>query len=127
MPAGRPPVGWVAAEVSSLVDSAWQPDETLEAARRVLGGRALPPNTAVLAVGFGGGRTRLGGLFSPLERELLGVLDARHFGGAPDDHPDSGPLPALLLPDVAAEARAAARAVLGLGRAPGKRRSRCLG
>ena len=110
--AGRP-VDGLRAEVGGLVTSSWQVDDSLAAAERVLGGVFPPSGTSVLAVGFGAADDRFEGAVSPLDRAMLRALGATHIDTSPAPPAEEPRLRAMVLPDVAAEARAAAALILG--------------
>ena len=105
--AGRS-LGGLRPEVLDLAETRWGLDEMLEGARRVLRGEAVEPGTTVLAVGYGGGAARLAGAVSPLDRALLGALDAQHIGSALPTEGSVGTIRGFKLADTAAEARTVA-------------------
>lgn len=90
-------------ELACLLDADFAPSTLLDAATRLL---ARAPATAVSGVGFAEG-LRYGGSVGPMERALLAHL------GASFDTPlcGDGPLTAMTVSDVAAEARQVVAAV----------------
>jgi len=92
-------------EIRSLLAAGWAVPSYLDGARRLL---AKPPTGRCLAVGFP--PEPLSGAVAPLVRALLSRLSPEYVeGGA---FTPGGTLPAGMVPDVAAEARAVTREVL---------------
>jgi RecB family exonuclease len=97
------------AEPQALLELGWGMPEALGGARRLL--QQPPPPGRRLAIGFASEPFSFGGLIGPFERALIKALQAVPLQAGDPSQAAPGPLSALRVPDVSAEARAVARDV----------------
>jgi len=93
-------------ELRAFISSGWGRPELLEGAARLLAPSRL--REQCLAVGFASSEFSFLGAVGPLERALLRALQVRWLSAGDPLAARPGPIPALAVPDVAAEARAVA-------------------